>query len=111
MKIKDAKLNSDYESAPSFEKLRVGKLGVYFPEGLRMHAIPFEDIDRAFIRIHEVNGKMCCGTTVFQYFRMVFKKGDKEFADYICENEEAMDNALKLIGENAPHIAIGVENA
>ena len=107
MKIKNEKLNKDYETATAFDKLKVGKLGVYFQEGFKLHAIPFEDIDRAFIRIHEVNGKLCCGSTTFAYCRMVFVKDGKEFADYISENEKAMDDALAMIAENAPGIRIG----
>ena len=110
MKIKDEALNADYEAAPSFVKLKVGKLGVYYPDGFKIRAIKYNDIDRVFIRIHEVNGKMCCGSTIFQYFRMVFVKDQKEFADYVCEDEKAMDMALEEIRKNAPQILFGVEN-
>lgn len=98
----------DYESAVGFDKLRVGGLGVYFPSGFKTRMVPYGEMDRAFIRIHEVNGKLCCGSSVFQYFRMVFVRGGKEFADYLSEDEAAMDAALALIHERAPQVAIGV---
>ena len=104
---KDTEHNIDFSTAKSFEKLKIGNLGVYFREGLKMRCIPYSDMDSVFIRIHEVNGKLCCGSTVFQYFRMVFVKDGKEFADYICENEKAMDDALKEIGIRAPALRIG----
>jgi len=37
----------------------------------------------------------------------VFVAGGSEICDVISENEKAMDDALALIHENAPHIAIG----
>lgn len=100
---------ADRESAARFDKLRVGRLGVYFRDGLKNRFIPYDYIDRAFIRIHEVNGKLCCGSTVFQYFRLVFVHDGKEFADLISEDEKTMDAALALIHELAPDIMIGFE--
>lgn len=107
--LESAALSADYEGAQRFDKLRVGKLGVYFKEGLKNRFIPYEYIHRAFIRIHEVNGKLCCGTSVFQYFRLVFVHDGKEFADLISEQESTMDKALELIHQLAPDIAIGFE--
>lgn len=107
--VEDPNVTGDFESAAVFDNLRVGKLGVYFRSGLRMRYIPFSYMDRAFIRIHEVNGKLCCGSTVFQYFRLVFVHNGKEFADSISENEAAMNNALAQIAKNAPAVAIGFE--
>ena len=99
---------ADFEQAQVFDKLRVGELGVYFRDGLRNRFVPYGDIDRAFIRIHEVNGRMCCGNAVFHYFRMVFVRDGKEFADMVSEKENVMDQALAAIAAKAPNIAIGV---
>ena len=99
---------ADFEQAQVFDKLRVGELGVYFRDGLRNRFVPYGDIDRAFIRIHEVNGRMCCGKAVFHYFRMVFVRDGKEFADTVSEKENVMDQALAVIAAKAPNIAIGV---
>ena len=98
---------ADYESAESFDKIRVGKQGVYSREGFRIRFLSYGDFERVFIRIHEVNGKLCCGKAVFQYFRLVFVRGGKEFADLISENEKAMDQALARIAELSPATAIG----
>lgn len=107
--VNDAQVTQDYKSARCFDKLRVGNLGVYFRSGFKIRFIPYGEIERAFIRIHEVNGKLCCGSSVFQYFRMVFVRDGKEYADVISENEEEMDKALALIHERAPEISIGFE--
>lgn len=100
-------LLSDYENAKQFDKLRVGKKGIYFPSGFSTKFIPYDYIENTFIRIHEVNGKLCCGSTKFQYFRIVFVHDGKEFADYISEQEGLMDEALKEISKNAPTIKVG----
>ena len=108
--VSSAEVSADYESAKIFDKIRVGKLGTYFRDGFRMRFIPHSYPDRVFIRINEVNGKLCCGTATFSYYRLVFVKGGKEFIDTISENEKAMDEALAEIAANAPStLAIGFD--
>ena len=105
----DDAVNADYEGAVQFDKVRVGKLGVYFRDGLKLRYLAYELLERVFIRVQEVNGKLCCGNTILQYFRLVFVRDGKEFADVIGENEKAMDDALALIAQNAPNLKIGFE--
>lgn len=107
--VDSAEVQADYNGAEAFEKLRVGKLGAYFKDGLKTRYIPYDRMERAFIRIQEVNGRMCCGSTVFAYFRMVFVVDGKEYADVISEDEKTMDAALACIARNAPAVAIGVD--
>ena len=102
-------VSADYEGAKAFDKVRVGDLGVYFRDGLKTRYIPYDYLERVFIRIQEVRGKMCCGQTIFAYYRLVFVHEGKEYADVISESEKAMDEALALIAQKAPDLAIGFE--
>lgn len=106
--LQSVEVSADYESAERFDNVRVGKLGVYYRLGLKMHFMAFDTLERAFIRIQEVNGKMCCGSLTFAYYRLVLVRDGKEYADVLSESEKAMDNALAKIHENAPNLAIGV---
>ena len=103
-----AELSADYKEAKVFDMVRVGKLGVYFREGLKTKYIPYDYIDRVFIRVQEVTGKLCCGSTVFAYFKLVFVHDGKEFADVMSESEKAMDGALACIKETAPSVPTGL---
>lgn len=107
--VVDVNVENDFDSAARFDKVWVGKLGVFFRDGFKTRFIAYELLDRVFIRIQEVNGKLCCGNTVLQYFRLVFVKDGKEIADVMSENEKAMDDALALIAANAPALKIGVD--
>ena len=101
---------ADFEQAQVFDKLRVGELGVYFRDGLRNRFVPYGDIDRAFIRIHEVNGRMCCGNAVFHYFRMVFVRDGKEseigtlaedaYSSVTVDDEREAETAVSYLIEN-----------
>lgn len=100
-------LSRDYDSAALFDKLRVGSLGVYFRDGFKLRFLEYGRLERVFIRLQEVNGKLCCGSTTYAYFRLVFVVGGKEYTDYLSENEGAMRSALEDISAAAPGVAIG----
>ena len=95
--MESAELSADFDSAAVFEKLRVGEKGVYFRDGLRTRYLPYDYIDRAFIRVQETRSRMCCGQANFNYFRIVFVHDGKEFADYLSEKEKETDDALAAI--------------
>ena len=107
--VNSPEVNADYETAKAFEKLRVGELGVFFRDGLKIRYIPYDYIDRAFIRVQETRSRMCCGQANFNYFRVVCVHGGKEFAEYLSENENAMDEALAEIAAHG--IATGFVKA
>ncbi len=106
--VQSAELTADYERARKFDAVRVGKLGVYYRSGLKTVFLAYPTLERAFIRIQEVNGRMCCGSTTFAYYRLVLIRGGKEYAEVMSESESAMDAALAAIHENAPELPIGV---
>lgn len=105
--VDSVEVAEDFAGAQQFDKVKVGKLGVYFKEGFRTKYLSYQDFDRVFIRINEVNGKLCCGKSTFQYFRLVFVRDGKEFTDVISEDEKAMDDALARIKEHCPEMATG----
>ena len=104
--VSDA-VSSDYETALHFEKLRVGALGAYFRDGFKTRVLAYDRVERVFLRIQEVNGKLCCGSTTYAYFRLVFVVDGREYVDYMSENEQAMRDALEAIRTAAPQVAIG----
>ena len=95
--VDSPEVSADFEAAKVFDKRRVGELGAYFRDGFKTKYIPYEYMDRAFIRIQETRGRMCCGQANFNYFRIVFVHDGKEFADYMSEKEKEMDDALAEI--------------
>ncbi len=105
--VSGERYTADYESAAAFDKVRVGKLGVYFRDGFKLRFLDYGLLERAFIRVQAVNGRLCCGRANFEYYRLVFVRGGKEVADAMSEDEKAMDAALAAIAERAPRLAIG----
>lgn len=102
-----AELTADHAAAEKFDRVRVGALGVYFREGLKTRFVPYSYMERAFIRIQEVNARVCCGSTCFAYYRLVLVHDGKEYADIPSESEKAMDGALARMQELSPGLAVG----
>ena len=106
--VDSAAVRADYEAAQNFDVLRVGKLGVYYREGFKTRFFAYEELERAFVRVQEVRGRMCCGQAYFAYFRMVLVAGGREYDYPISENEKLMDDALSAIAAAAPGLPTGV---
>ena len=106
--ISDSTVAADFDGAQKYDKLKVGKLGVYYRDGFKTRFLAYDKLEQAFIRVQEVRGSMCCGQAIFSYFRMVFVSGGKEYADIMSEDEKAMDAALAAIAQAAPALKIGV---
>ena len=109
--VEGQEYDRDYENAKIFDKLRVGALGVYFRDGLKTRFIAFDDMDRAFIRVQETRSRMCCGQANFNYFRIVFVHGGKEFANYMSEKEQETDDALAEIAAHGVATGFVLPNA
>lgn len=105
--VTDTAVDADYESAGKFDKALVGAMGVYYRDGFKTKYVPYSALERAFIRIQEVNGRFCCGKAVFAYYRLVLVVNGKEWGDIMSEDEQAMDEALAEIARRSPATAIG----
>ena len=104
-----AETEKDFISAPTFDKLRIGNTGVFFPSGLKMKYVPYDCFDRSYVLVHDAKARMCCAATGFEYFRIVFMNGDHRIADYISENKDAMKAALDQLRISAPGIKVGAK--
>ena len=105
--VSDAAVAADFESAAVYDKALIGALGVYYRDGFKTKFVPYPDLERAFIRVQEVNGRLCCGRAVFAYFRLILVVKGKEWGDVMSEDEKAMDDALAAIAQRSPSTAIG----
>ena len=105
--VTDAAVAADFESAAVYDKALVGALGVYYRDGFKTKFVPYTELERAFIRVQEVNGRLCCGRAVFAYFRLILVVKGKEWGDVMSEDEKAMDDALAAIAQRSPSTAIG----
>ena len=94
----------DYKDAPAIGRVRFGKLCFYYRDLGRKYYVPYEYIERAFIRISETQPD---DSPPIYYYRLILVHGEKEFANLIFNKEQEADDALARLSELAPDMAVG----
>ena len=85
-------------------RLRLGKHALYYRDLGKDYYVPYNYINRAFIRISECQPD---DSPAYYYYRVVLVHGEKEFANLIINEENAADRVLERLKEIRPEIAIG----
>ncbi len=100
-------LAADFAAAPAFDRVRVGKLGVFCTSVLRTDFFAYSDIERAFIRIYEGTARLCCGAMGYNYTSLVLLgTSGKVLREQFTESETAMRQALSAINARAPQVRL-----
>ena len=94
----------DYKNAPAIGRVRFGELCFYYRDLGVKYYVPYESIERAFIRISETQPD---DSPPIYYYRLILVRGEKEFANLIFNKEEEADEALAKLSERAPDMAVG----
>ena len=87
-------------------RLRLGKHALYYRDLGKDYYVPYDYIDRAFIRISECQPD---DSPAYYYYRVSLVHDGKEFANLIINEEEAADRVLERLKEIRPEIQIGVD--
>lgn len=110
--VSEGPLMADREKAEIFgvqglskqPRVRIGKLALYYRDLGRDYYVPYDYIDRSFIRISECQPD---DSPAYYYYRLILMHGEKEFANLIFNKEEDADAVLERLKELQPHIQIG----
>ena len=87
-------------------RLRLGKHALYYRDLGKDYYVPYDYIDRAFVRISECQPD---DSPAYYYYRVILVHDGKEFANLIINEEEAADRVLERLKEIRPEIQIGVD--
>lgn len=102
--IRDDAHAEDYKLAPAIGRVRFGKLCFYYRDLGVKYYVPYDYIERAFIRISETQPD---DSPPIYYYRLILMHGEKEFANLIFNKEKDADDALARLSELAPEMAVG----
>jgi len=107
MEIPEDILNLDYSCAAKQEKLRIGSKCLYISHTLYTEYVPYQAITRAYRRIENVKGKLCCGIATYEIHHLVLETGGKE-QTVLLEGREAAQAALDSIAAGNRDAVIGL---
>ena len=110
--VTDGPLLSDRAQAEAFgiqglrkePRVRIGKQAFYYRDLGKDYYVPYDYIDRCFIRISECQPD---DSPAYYYYRLILVHGEKEFANLIFNKEEDADAALERLTELRPEIQVG----
>ena len=103
--VRDEAHIADYQASREVGKrLRFGELCLYYRDLGVKYYVPYEYIDRAFVRISECHPD---DSPAYYYYRLILVHGEKEFANLILNEEADADLALERLTEIRPEIQFG----
>ena len=102
--VSDEAHAEDYKNAPAIGRVRFGSLCFYYRDLGVKYYVPYDYIERAFVRISETKPD---DSPAIYYYRLILVHDEKEFANLIFNREEEADDALARLSERAPGMAVG----
>ena len=85
-------------------RVRLGVLAFYYRDLGKDYYVPYDYIDRSFIRISECQPD---DSPAYYYYRLILVHGEDEFANLIFNKEEDADLVLARLHEIRPDIKNG----
>lgn len=92
--INDIEHSEDFSQNKKYKSVCVGDLGIYYSKGSRRFFVPYDKIDRAFLRIKEVQGD---DFGPYQYYSFIIQSDGKELTDIYFSDENKADQIIKAI--------------
>lgn len=102
-KISEEVLKQDYQTAIKQENVKLGEACFYINHTFTAEYAVYGEIERAFRRIEDVRGKLCCGVTNYEIHHLILEIGSRE-ADVMFENKDTAKAALEWILEKNPAV-------
>ena len=105
--ISDRAHIDDYNSSPSLERVRFGKLCMYYRDLLKKYAVPYGYIDRVYTKT------VVCPENEFanneEYYRLVLIHQGKEFAELVLQKKKTVESIYAELERNNSNIVFGNE--
>lgn len=80
-------------------KIRLEEQFISYKKGLKWHTLPYEDISNAYLRIEEVNGRICCGVASFDMHFLMLKTSSGELIKVECSSKEIVKQLLDELSQ------------
>ena len=89
------------------KKVHITDQTVEYKKGFKWLSLPCTEIIQAYMRIEEVNGKVCCGTANFDMHFLMLKTHSEELIKIPTSSRILTERMLESLRIISPHIEIG----
>ena len=98
---------ADYANARELGRVRLGRLGLYYPHMTWVGVLPLDQVERAYLRIEDIPvGMGCRRVPMGQHYLMAVLRNGEPPKPAVNSRQEG-DWALEQIQRQAPEIKIG----
>lgn len=88
------------------QKIKLEGSQLVYKKGCKWHTVPYSSITNAYMRIEEVNGRLCCGVASFDMHFLMLKT-EAELIKIELESKEIVKAMLDELHSRNPQIEIG----
>lgn len=89
------------------KKIKLDEQVLTYKKGLKWYPLPYQEITNAYLRIEEVNGRLCCGVASFDLHFLMLKTKSGELIKIECSSKEIVKNLLEELKQKNEEIVIG----
>lgn len=93
-------------AAKETKKIKLEETQLSYKKGFKWYAVPYNSITNAYMRIEEVNGRLCCGVANFDMHFLMLKT-QSERIKIELESKEIVKAILDELHSRNPQIEIG----
>lgn len=89
------------------KKIRLQDSEIAYKKGFKWYTLPYESVKQAYLRVEEVNGRLCCGVASFDMFFLMLKTVEDELIKVEATSKEIVKKMLEEIKKKNDGIEIG----
>lgn len=89
------------------KKVRLNEQNMEYKKGFKWVELPYGEITKAYLRIEEVNGTLCCGRANFDMYFLMLQLSAGELLKLECTSKESVKEMLEVLKQKNDKIEIG----
>ncbi|MGN1181234.1 MAG: hypothetical protein ACI4SD_08460 [Suilimivivens sp.] len=89
------------------KKVRLNEQNMEYKKGFKWVELPYREITKAYLRIEEVNGTLCCGRANFDMYFLMLQLSTGELLKLECTSKESVKEMLEVLKQKNDKIEIG----
>lgn len=89
------------------KRIHLRENDIEYKKGFKWYTLPYEALRQAYLRIEEVNGRLCCGVASFDMFFLMLKTTGDELIKIEATSKDIVKQMLEEIKKKNDGVEIG----
>jgi hypothetical protein len=93
------------------KRIKINENTLEYKKGFKWYALPYDEITQAYLRVEEVQGRLCCGVANFDLYFLMLKNKQNDLLKVETSSQEITKQMLEELSKKNPEIEIGYKRA